>query len=218
MQRLTGYRDPPKNQLWQSGHDVTNLAHSKLPPTHFGSKINYAFTIYLSVFEYRDTGDFWIKDPPKNHRLSASAFRHLNYTLISCLSLSCVHQDRTQVVWNKLYPQVVWNKLLQSEISFQVIQVSTISCYNCDNSQASTLTTPERPTTLDKIALTVSRLIQSTHERCEQSYCSTYLCSCHFQVWFRVNYKYKMSKCLWLSFNKISYNILKNPNGYPIRS
>ena len=216
MQRLTGYRDPPKNQLWQSGHDVTNLAHSKLPPTHFGSKINYAFTIYLSVFEYRDTGDFWIKDPPKNHRLSASAFRHLNYTLISCLSLSCVHQDRTQVVWNKLYPQVVWNKLLQSEISFQVIQVSTISCYNCDNSQASTLTTPERPTTLDKIALTVSRLIQSTHERCEQSYCSTYLCSCHFQVWFRVNYKNKMSKCLWLSFNKISYNILKYPNGYPI--
>jgi hypothetical protein len=49
VQRLTGYRDPPKNQLWQSGHDVTNLAHSKLPPTHFGSKINYAFTIYLSV-------------------------------------------------------------------------------------------------------------------------------------------------------------------------
>ena len=119
----------------------------------------------------------WIRDPPKNHRLSASAFRHLKYTLISCLSLSCVQEDRTQAVWNKLYPQVVWNKLLQSEISFQVNQVSTISCYNCDNSQASTLATSERPTTLDIIALTVSWLIQSTHERCGQSHCLPLLLS-----------------------------------------
>ena len=35
-----------------------DMAHSKLPPTHFVSKFNYAFTIHLSVFEYRDTEDF----------------------------------------------------------------------------------------------------------------------------------------------------------------
>ena len=35
-----------------------DMAHSKLPSTHFVSKFNYAFTIHLLVFEYRDTEDF----------------------------------------------------------------------------------------------------------------------------------------------------------------